>query len=676
VPAPHWLLLPLILLAEVLYGNRALSSGFLRGDLLYHSALASELLRGTYPLEGPYLGLPAYYPPGFHLLLAGTMRLTGLNALGAVNLLTILFMPVLPIGTFLLARSVTGRPWVALLAAAFTLFAGGLDFRAGRLWVDSLFIGGHNAWPIYPRDVAFGIIPFVLLAFLRAVDARRIRRAVPAAIACGVLAGVAGLVQVQMLVPIPVAMLVVAVWQGRRGTGRGGPAVVSVAVSAAVSVAVIAPWFLGQLDAIGASGGVALDSSTLLEPARFGLWSYPRQFGLVLPLAVVGAGTALLWLRRPDGPRPAGSRRGAWRPRPIAGGLLLVTWAGLAFGLAVLYSPDWPLEDALRPQRLWLLSSQPAAILAAIGTVVVVEEVAARRARPRWIAPAVLAVFLVVAGPATAATTRLVGGLWKVPAYAHLDLTADRVPDMGRLLGAPSPRQVIVTYEDWSSLVWYETGHAVLAVEPPGYAKLAFDPARVTGMGQEARRALIRRAFDGDLSSVTGVAEGVDAAAIVIAVDSEGGWALLDASARTAAAEPGAVLGPWTAVQGNGWDGVALDRGSRLKIATRLPAGAVTLRVRIVSQAPAPPAGTLVVRATGEDGSSVVRELPVHLTTDEFAVLATRLDVAAATDLELEVGGPFIIQSVRGTVRQPPLPPGWRLVLATPEAVVLRRTGG
>ena len=35
--------------------------------------------------------------------------------------------------------------------------------------------------------------------------------------------------------------------------------------------------------------------------------------------------------------------------------------------LAVLYQPTWPLEDALRPQRLWLIASQPGLILAAIG---------------------------------------------------------------------------------------------------------------------------------------------------------------------------------------------------------------------------------------------------------------------------------------------------------------------
>ena len=55
---------------------------------------------------------------------------------------------------------------------------------------------------------------------------------------------------------------------------------------------------------------------------------------------------------------------------------MLVAWFTVPFLLAVLYRPDWPLEDALRPQRLWLLAGQPAAILAAIGLVAGAEQLA------------------------------------------------------------------------------------------------------------------------------------------------------------------------------------------------------------------------------------------------------------------------------------------------------------
>jgi hypothetical protein len=62
-----------------------------------------------------------------------------------------------------------------------------------------------------------------------------------------------------------------------------------------------------------------------------------------------------------------------------------VAWAALPFVLGLAYSPNWPLEDALRPQRLFLLGSQPMAILAAMGLVTAAEDVAARIARPRLV---------------------------------------------------------------------------------------------------------------------------------------------------------------------------------------------------------------------------------------------------------------------------------------------------
>ena len=57
------------------------------------------------------------------------------------------------------------------------------------------------------------------------------------------------------------------------------------------------------------------------------------------------------------------------------------------------------------------------------------------------------------------------------------------------LLDTPGPRPTVLTYEDWSSLAWYETGVGTVAVVPPGYAKLAFDPAVFTDHGQAERRS-------------------------------------------------------------------------------------------------------------------------------------------------------------------------------------------
>ena len=82
---------------------------FIGGDLLYHWGLTHTILLGTFPPEGPYIGLPAYYPPGFHLILAGLASIPGLDVPSATALLGILWLPVIPLGC-LPAHPAADRP--------------------------------------------------------------------------------------------------------------------------------------------------------------------------------------------------------------------------------------------------------------------------------------------------------------------------------------------------------------------------------------------------------------------------------------------------------------------------------------------------------------------------------------------------------------------------------------
>jgi hypothetical protein len=304
-----------------------------------------------------------------------------------------------------------------------------------------------------------------------------------------------------------------------RDPARRGRALVALAVTGSLTLLLVAPWLVQTADTIRQNGGVALDSSDQLEPAQFGFWSYPRQFGLLLPFGLLGAGAALLFLRRPDGPRPLGEP-GPWGPSLPEAGVLLVTWWALPFALGVLYDPAWPLEDALRPQRLWLIASQPLAILAAIGIATASEHVLLRR-RPRWVVPAVVVVALVASVPATYATASLVARSWTRDVYAMLDREADRVPHFDQLLGRTGPRETVLAPEDWSALAWFETGLPVVALVPPGYAKLAFDPAVFTGASQAERRAALVAAWSGDIGALAAVADRFDARQIVIPRDGD-----------------------------------------------------------------------------------------------------------------------------------------------------------
>ena len=691
-----------LLVAIAVYGARALAPFYVRGDLLYHWGLTNTILLGTFPAEGPYAGLPAYYPPGFHLLLAGVVRLLGTDVATATALVGLLWLPVIPLGAYLLTRRLSGRRDVALLAAILTAFAGGLDLSADRLWVNSMSMVGQAFYPIYPRDLVFGLLPFAVLAFLRATD--RESRAFAWAVLAGAILGVCGLFQVQLLIPIPASLAVLVVLIGLREPGRWRRLLLALVVTGATAALIVTPWLAYLVETIRASGGVSIDSSEDLLPVRIGFWQYPIQFSVVLPLTIVGVGVALSFLRRASGPAPDDDPAG-WAPRPLVGPLLLVPWWLIPFTLAVLYEPSWPLEDALRPQRMWMVSSQPGLILAAIGLAALVE-VARRRwpERQRFVAAGLVAVVLVAAVPTTVATERLLWNIWTVPRYAHLQLIPDRVPDMSDLLSVSGPRPTILSYEDWSSLVWYETGASVVAVKPPGYAKLAFDPAVFTDVGQDERRRTLASALTGDVAALTAVADRFGADRIVLGRRGDA-VGRISRVAALAAAAPGATTGSTRVLEGNGWDAVVLEPGSSLSFPLASTEVPIELEIRVLPRigaiageagpagagdsesgdgvvAPAPltagslgPGGTPAVRRLRVlAGDRLVDEISVPYTgSSDFVVVRSTVTLEPGQPLVLEGADRIAVQSVTGYVPDDGPPPGWQTLTDTEDAIVWGR---
>jgi hypothetical protein len=474
---------------------------------------------------------------------------------------------------------------------------------------------------------------------------------------------------VQLLLPIPIALLITALRVALIDPSRRRRAVVALAMTGGLAALIVAPWLIETVATIRRNGGVALDSADTLLPARIGFWDYPREFGLFLPLALVGAALVFIHVRDRD-PVITGLR-----PRRPEAAIVLLPWFALPWLMAVFYDPGWPLEDALRPQRLWLLSSQPAAILAAIGLVVLAQNVVGRRwHRPRLIGLAIVAVVLAMAIPTVAITLRQLFQTWVDPAYAHLQLDRDRVPGMAGILGTRARPSTVLTYEDWSSLVWYETGNWVVAVKPPGYAKLAFDPLVFTGRGQEARRGDLARAFRGDPAELGTVADSYAADRILIARRDDR-WGVVQQVASLAARVPGALTGPSKVVDGNGWDDVDLAPGARLAFdlaATDRPMH-------------------LELRFAGEMGDRGVPERRLRLMTlggaeardlADLVLPATAVNAwqVIGADVELRSGERLVVEAIDAVALQSFLgfvatskPPGWQTVAATPDAVVLGR---
>ena len=662
-------LLILVIAAVVVDGARGFLPAFPRGDLLYHWALTHAIMRGELPPGGPYAGLPAYYPPGFHVLLAVVSAVTGISVPQVTLILGFLWLPVLPIGMFLLARHVSGRGDVALTAAAIALFAGGYDVSSDRLWVNSLFLVGHEAYPLYPRDIVFGVLPFAVLAFIRALEGRR---GWHWAVLSGGLLAICALVQVQLLLPIPFALIVVAVAAAAADRGRRRPAAVALVVTGGITALMTSLWLVPTLGIIRRNGGVSLDSAETLLPARIGFWDLPREFGLLLPLAIVGIGAVLIHIRQRD---PAVT---SIRPRSPWSGLVLVPWFAVPWVLAVLYDPGWPLEDALRPQRLWLLASQPGAILAAIGLWAIVAQIVERRwHRPRWRTAAVVAVVLAMSVVTVAFTQRQLFQTWLNPEYAALRLDADHVPDMAAVLGDTGPRTTVLTYEDWSSLAWYQTGSWVVAVKPPGYAKLAFDPAVFTGHSQAERRVAVARAFDGDPADLTAVADEYDASQALLARRGER-LGLIHQVAAIAAEDPARIAGATRLVDGNGWDAVGLEPGGRLVIIPARASGPIGLEIKVAGRVAGRgvPARRFTLLATGPGGDRPLADLAAPATTvDDWQVVPSDIVLNPGEAVAIVAVDPITVQSVLGFVPAA-VPAGWHVARQTADAVVLDRDPG
>jgi hypothetical protein len=241
------------------------------------------------------------------------------------------------------------------------------------------------------------------------------------------------------------------------------------------------------------------------------------------------------------------------------------------------------------------------------------------------------------------------------------------------------PRQTTLTYEDWSSLAWYETGATVVGLVPAGFAKLAYDPAIFTSHGQSERRADLLRAFDGDPTDLARVAASYDVSSIVLA-ERDGMLGVFDSSAVPAAAGPGALRGAAETVTGNGWDALAMQANSSLELPLR-EAGPVHLETRLAGAqagvaAPLRRFELLVVPASGVTNPIEV-EVPATR-IDPWQVVTADVDLGPGDRLVLQADDPLTVQSLRGfmtvsdtlAVGSEPVP-GWRVSLLTADAVKL-----
>lgn len=367
------------------------------GDPPWHLGWTEQLLGGDPLPTGP---APVYarnaYPWGFHATLATMTRLVpGSDPMVAHEALHLTFIAAIPLGAACLARLVNRRagPAAAAVCALIGGFgwiaSGGPDFVASpseaRYGADLVVASPNSLFellpPALPREL--GLILLAAAAVLIAVATRG--HALRPPIVAGIAVGAVGLVSVPMFVSAIVWSLLL-LWGTRQEWSRG-----RVLLFGGTAASMFALWAGPVLVDFGRYGGF-LDVSE-----RLGVeWPVPTSlaaWGLLLPLALAGAGVALS--------QPPALRR----PLVMYGcgcvGLLALSWARGRFGWEVLAN-----QTLLHQGRFW----PPAHLLgAALGGIALVTLYGWLRSRGR-----VLAVGGVAAIFAIGAIS---------PLYASIDLT-------------------------------------------------------------------------------------------------------------------------------------------------------------------------------------------------------------------------------------------------------------
>ncbi|MDP8923097.1 MAG: hypothetical protein M3O34_09520 [Chloroflexota bacterium] len=467
------------------------------GDTIYHRALMAEIQAGELLPGGPYAGLPAFYSPLFHYLAAAIGSAARIELTEAIRVISILFAPLTPLAAFWLARVLGLDHTSALVGAFFSTFAGGLRQSEDRVWVDALFVGPHNFFPVFPRDIAFLLLPLGLGLVYRAV----VQGWRPGAPLAGLAFGLMILAHTQTAVfaaPLLAIYLGIVVLLRR---DLFWPAVRVSVVTCLVTLTVSAFWWTWQLWAILRSGSFGVEMPAYRVPVTVELHEFPAEFGVFLLLGPLG-----IWL----------VARRFWRDRDLAM-LLLLIWFWVPVLLAIFRPTGFPGGDTFFPRRLWQFGSQPLVLMA--GLALVAGIVRPLRLRGPLAAALVAIIGLIAAVPASIGTAQRVNEFWNEPSFG------DQVWDLAGNFGigpylaaearAHGPRTVMAPTPE-ATLVWYYAGQKVVYLHPTAAIKLAFDVERMTGHGEAERKTDLVAAYAGDPRELARLAEKYDARYVVM----------------------------------------------------------------------------------------------------------------------------------------------------------------
>jgi hypothetical protein len=608
------------------------------GDTIYHRAVMAEIQAGELLPGGPYAGLPAFYSPLFHYMAAAVGTLAHIELTEAIRVISIVFAPLTPLAAYWLARVLGLDRASALVASFFSTFAGAIKATEDRVWVDALFVGQHNFFPVFPRDIAFLLLPLGLGCVYRAVvDGWR-----PGGALAGLAFGLMILAHTQTAVfAAPLIALYLGLLLVIRRDLFGRVVRVSI-VTSAVALAVSAFWWIWQLVEIVQSRSFGVNMPAYRVPVKLAWEELPAEFGVFLILGPLG-----VWLI---------GRRLLRERSPAA--LLLLVWFLVPMLLAIFRPTGFPGGDTFFPRRLWQFASQPMLLMAGLGLVAGVLQ--PLRPRRSLIGLVLVAVCLAASVPGSWGTLQRIADFWNEPDLADQRWDLDGNFAFGPFLAAEARRDGLSTVlapTPEATLVWYYSGEKVVYLKPTAAIKLAYDVQRMTGYGEEERASDLVKAYQGDPEMLTTIAQKYGARYVVLKRLGDR-LAGIDVPADGLVSPTGA-RGTGREVETNHYEYLAVSPNDRVAFDVWSPSdrtATLVLRAKRRNRAPAT-LGTLTVNGTATQIAD--SELPRDSWADvrrDVSLKAGRNEIVLDSTAQLEV-----IRVAAYSLTLADLPRGWRV---------------
>jgi hypothetical protein len=355
------------------------------GDAGLHAGWTEQLLNGESTPSGPLTGdIPNYYPWLHHALSALATHLTpgGHAYVGAtsVQLLQVLGIAAALFG---IGHLFAGR-WCGAATAVLAAATGGFGFvlarrlelvvdpraeggaAATRYLGDLLYVRSYNPSfanlaPSYPRDVALALLAGALFALVRAARSGRARD-------YAVSGGLLGLVSLTQLDPFLVGLLAaVAV----SATAPGGRRLRAGAAVLLPALALFSLWAIPIAISYVRLGGFV--NTTVTTPVVLPAWAILGGWGIVTPLALVGAVRAARSLSHPV--------------VRVIGAALAAGTVALGVSALVDVAAGEGFETLGRQHRYWPLFCLPLALLAGLGVHWLATRLCERFPVAAWVVP-------------------------------------------------------------------------------------------------------------------------------------------------------------------------------------------------------------------------------------------------------------------------------------------------